>query len=41
MSKFDVVENVAKELDTDYNTAFDLVYCSDAIYDENETDDAL
>lgn len=41
MNKFDVVENTARELETDYNTAFDLVYCSDVIYDETETDDSL
>ena len=41
MSKFDMVESLAKKLDCDYDTAFDLVYCADAIYDENETDDAL
>ncbi len=41
INKFTIVENTAKELNIDYNTAFDLVYCSDVIYDENETDDTL
>ena len=41
MNKFDIVENAAKELETNYNTAFDLVYCSDVIYDETENDDSL
>ena len=41
MDKFTIIENIAKDLNTDYNTAFDLVYCSIAIYDENEIDDGL
>lgn len=41
MNKFDIVENTARELETNYNTAFDLVYCSDVIYDETENDDSL
>ena len=41
MNKFDEVESLAKELEVDYNTAFDLVYSVDTIYDENETDDTL
>ena len=41
MNKFDIVENTTRELETNYNTAFDLVYCSDVIYDETENDDSL
>jgi hypothetical protein len=41
INNFTKVENLAKALDCDYNTAFDMVYNSAVIYDENETDDAL
>lgn len=41
MNKLDMVEQIAYELKCDYNSAFDLVYMSDVIYDETETDDTL
>ena len=34
MKKFTIVENIAKNLNIDYNTAFDLVYFSIAIFDD-------
>jgi ribosomal protein L37E len=40
-NSFTKVENLATALECDYNTAFDIVYNSAVIYDENETDDAL
>ena len=41
MNKLNTVEQVVCELECDYNSAFDLVYLSDVIYDETETDNAL
>lgn len=41
MNKLEEVEQVEKELEIDYNAAFDLVYVPDVIYEEGETDDAL
>lgn len=41
MNKLDEVEALAQELECSYETAFDLVYGSEFICDENETDNAL
>lgn len=41
MNKFDEVEELARKLECDYDTAWDLVYLSDEIWDDDETDDAL
>ena len=41
MNKLEAVEHVAKEFEIDYNEAFDIVYMSEIIYEEGETDDAL
>lgn len=40
-NSFTKVENLAAALECDYNTAFDIVYNSAVIYDENETDNTL
>ena len=41
MNKFEEVLHLAKKLGIDYNEAFDIVYASETLYDESETDDAI
>lgn len=41
MTKFDIVEKLAKQLNCDYNQAFDIVYLPEVIYDENDIDNSL
>ena len=41
MNKFDEVENLARELDCSYESAFDIVYGIEAIYEEDEVDYGL
>lgn len=41
MNKLEAVEQLAKELEIDYNAAFDLVYGTNYYGRDEETDDAL
>lgn len=41
INKLDEVEELAKELEIDWDAAFDLVYGTDYYGREDETDDAI